>query len=217
MNLKVTVLFLCSLLSPLFLYARNEVKENKFQPANRHEIRISFSDGIPLSMANFLGTGLADAFTGTRHDNSESHGLFGIGYRYGIDRWKFGMDFSFGNTTCDITSVFKNMMPVRRNNLNFLVMPTGEMVYFKRGLVELYGSAALGVLFERTVYDVYHEEQTTGFFSPAYTSYPSDFSASLAFQVNPIAIRVGNERIGGFLEGGVGYKGFVTAGISIRF
>ena len=39
----------------------------------------------------------------------------------------------------------------------------------------------------------------------------------LAFQVNPIAVRVGNDRIGGFLETGLGYKGFLTAGVSLRF
>lgn len=45
----------------------------------------------------------------------------------------------------------------------------------------------------------------------------ADLSTSFAYQVNPIALRVGNDRIGGFLEAGLGYKGFVTAGVSLRF
>lgn len=37
------------------------------------------------------------------------------------------------------------------------------------------------------------------------------------YQLNPIAVRVGNDRIGGFVEAGLGLKGFVTAGVSIGF
>jgi len=42
-------------------------------------------------------------------------------------------------------------------------------------------------------------------------------ATDFAFQVNPIALRVGNDHIGGFLEAGLGYKGFVTAGMSLKF
>jgi hypothetical protein len=45
----------------------------------------------------------------------------------------------------------------------------------------------------------------------------STLSTSFAYQINPIAIRVGNDRIGGFVEAGFGTKGFVTAGLSLGF
>lgn len=45
----------------------------------------------------------------------------------------------------------------------------------------------------------------------------SDLTTSFAYQVNPIAVRVGNDRVGGFVEAGFGYKGFLTAGLSFKF
>ena len=50
-----------------------------------------------------------------------------------------------------------------------------------------------------------------------YTGFYGNESDVFAYQVNPIALRVGNHRIGGFLEAGLGYKGFLTAGVSLRF
>ena len=38
-----------------------------------------------------------------------------------------------------------------------------------------------------------------------------------AYQVNPVGVRVGNGRIGGFVEAGLGYRGFVTAGVTLGF
>lgn len=217
MNLKITVLFLCSLVSPVLLFASDMEKENRFQPEKRHDIRISFSDGIPLSFSDFFGTALADALTGTERTDSRSNGLMGIGYRYAVGRWRVGIDFSFGNTTSKMKPTMQNVMPARQKNLYFLILPAGDMLYYKTRIVELYGSASIGVLVSRTVYEVYNDPGVFSFLGPSYTTYPSKCDASLAFQVNPIAIRLGNERVGGFLEAGVGYRGFVTAGISIRF
>ena len=45
----------------------------------------------------------------------------------------------------------------------------------------------------------------------------ANFSTDFAYQVNPIAVRVGNERVGGFVEAGLGNKGFLTAGLSFKF
>lgn len=45
----------------------------------------------------------------------------------------------------------------------------------------------------------------------------SSFSTDFAYQINPIALRVGNDRVGGFVEAGLGTKGFVTAGVSFKF
>ena len=38
---------------------------------------------------------------------------------------------------------------IKEKDLRFLVLPTAEFVYFKRKLVELYGSAAAGVNLSR--------------------------------------------------------------------
>ena len=91
-----------------------------------------------------------------------------------------------------------------------MLLPTVEFVYFKRGVVELYGGAAAGVNL------VNHTEKSLNQTATS-NAKKSDLSTTFAYQVNPIALRVGNQRIGGFLEAGLGYKGFVTAGVSLRF
>ena len=94
--------------------------------------------------------------------------------------------------------------------MNFLVLPAAEFVYYKRGLVELYGTAAAGVNLSR-----HKESALTDAGKKAVQK--ADLSTSFAYQVNPIALRVGNDRIGGFVEAGLGHKGFVTAGVSLKF
>jgi len=37
------------------------------------------------------------------------------------------------------------------------------------------------------------------------------------YQINPIAIRVGNGRISGFAELGWGYRGLATVGVAFKF
>ena len=49
------------------------------------------------------------------------------------------------------------------------------------------------------------------------TAGKSSFSTDFAYQVTPIALRVGNNRVSGFVEAGLGTKGFVTASISFKF
>ena len=88
--------------------------------------------------------------------------------------------------------------------MNFLILPTAEFVYYKRRLVELYGTAAAGVNLVR------HTEKGLSEAGKA-AARQTDLSTSFAYQINPIALRVG------FLEAGFGYKGFLTAGISMRF
>lgn len=181
----------------------------------KHEIKLSLSDGIPLNMANFLGTGIGDAVTATERDNFELCGILGVGYRYSVSRLKIGGDIGFASMTSRIRSSFNdNSTRQNESNIHFLILPTGELTYLKRRKVTLYSSAALGAILTRTSYSTDH------FFQDKFTEnsfYSSDFYATFAFQINPIAIRVGNDRIGGFLEVGVGYKGFTTAGISILF
>ena len=99
---------------------------------------------------------------------------------------------------------------IKEKELNFLVLPTAEFVYFKRNLFELYGGASVGVDLVRQSESKLDEKGKSA-------SEKNSLSANLAYQVNPIAFRVGNDRIGGFMEAGFGYKGFLTAGVSLKF
>ena len=180
--------------------------------SNRHDIRIGYSDGLTLGGASFWGMGLSDAITGTKRSDEQSTGVFGLGYRYTLTkRFKLGMDLGIAKVTSKVTSSPDMTPSVKEKELNLLVLPSAEFVYLRRNLFQLYGSASAGVDFTR------HYETGLTERGKELAQKESKFETSFAYQVNPIGLRVGNNRIGGFVEAGLGYKGFVTAGLSLGF
>ena len=183
----------------------------KYTTDNRHEFRIGYSDGLTLGTASFWGIGLGDALTGTTRTDEVSSGVIGLGYRYQLSRFRLGLDLGFASVSSKYDYSGSKKKDIKETQLNFMVMPVAEMVYFKKGIVELYGSAAVGVDFTST------KEKGLTEAGKAHANTKAKTSADFAFQVNPIAVRVGNDRIGGFVEAGLGYKGFLTAGVSLKF
>ena len=195
MKFKVFVLSLCIFAGVNMANAQD----------NRHEIRVSVSDGLTQSAVDVLGLGLADAVTG-----SKASIVYGLGYRYAIGRFRVGADLGFAHTTSKLTLSGDKMPSIKERELNFMILPTAEFVYLKSRLVELYGNASAGVSLKR------HTE--TGLTEAGKAAAAkADLNTSFAYQVNPIALRVGNETIGAFVEAGLGHKGFITAGLSFRF
>lgn len=177
---------------------------------NRHEIRVSVSDGLTQSAVDVLGLGLADAVTGSKRTDEKASIVYGLGYRYAVGRFRVGADLGFAHTTSKLTLSGDKMPSIKERELNFMILPTAEFVYLKSRLVELYGNASAGVSLKR------HTE--TGLTEAGKAAAAkADLNTSFAYQVNPIALRVGNETIGAFVEAGLGHKGFVTAGLSFRF
>lgn len=177
---------------------------------NRHEIRVSVSDGLTQSAVDVLGLGLADAVTGSKRTDEKASIVYGLGYRYAVGRFRVGADLGFAHTTSKLTLLGDKMPSIKERELNFMILPTAEFVYLKSRLVELYGNASAGVSLKR------HTE--TGLTEAGKAAAAkADLNTSFAYQVNPIALRVGNETIGAFVEAGLGHKGFVTAGLSFRF
>lgn len=177
---------------------------------NRHEIRVSVSDGLTQSAVDVLGLGLADAVTGSKRTDEKASIVYGLGYRYAVGRFRVGADLGFAHTTSKLTLSGDKMPSIKERELNFMILPTAEFVYLKSRLVELYGNASAGVSLKR------HTE--TGLTEAGKAAAAkADLNTSFAYQVNPIALRVGNETIGAFVEAGLGHKGFVTVGLSFRF
>lgn len=177
---------------------------------NRHEIRVAVSDGLTQSAVDVLGLGLADAVTGTKRTDEKTSMVYGLGYRYAVSRFRVGADLGFAHTTGKLTLSGDKTPSIKERELNFMILPTAEFVYLRGKLVELYGNASAGVSLKR------HTE--TGLTEAGKAAAAkADLNTSFAYQVNPIALRVGNETIGAFVEAGLGHKGFVTAGLSFRF
>ena len=74
----------------------------------------------------------------------------------------------------------------------------------------MYGSAGAGINLSRRTEDALTEAGRKSLNK-------SELTTSFIYQVNPIGFSVGNDRIGGFVEVGLGSKGFLTAGISLKF
>lgn len=208
MKIKFIALLLCAAVSSNV--AKGQETTHNTQSMNRHEIRLSASDGLTLGLANVFGMGLSDAVTGSKRSDEKSSLVYSLGYRYSIARFRVGADLGFAQSTGKLTLIGETAPSLKEKDLNFMLLPTVEFVYFKRGVVELYGGASAGVNL------VNHTEKSLNK-TAASSAKKNDLSTNFAYQVNPIALRVGNQRIGGFLEAGLGYKGFVTAGVSLRF
>lgn len=200
MKFKVFVLSLC-------VFAGATVVNGQ---ENKHEIRIAASDGLTQTAVNVLGLGLADAVAGSKRTDEKSSIVYGLGYRYAVGRFRLGADLGFSHTTSKLTLSGDKTPSIKERELNFMVLPTADFVYLKGKLIELYGNASAGVSLKR------HTE--TGLTEAGKnTAAKSDLNTSFAYQVNPIAMRIGNETFGGFIEAGLGHKGFLTAGVSFRF
>lgn len=209
MKFKFIALSLCMLASANLVKGQEHSKN--FTPSeNRHDIRLSVSDGLTQGTVDVLGMGLLDAVTGSKRTDSNYSLVYGLGYRYSFGRFKVGADLGFSKSNSKLTLAGETAPSLKESNLNFLVLPAAEFVYYKRGLVELYGTAAAGVNLSR-----HKESALTDAGKKAVQK--ADLSTSFAYQVNPIALRVGNDRVGGFVEAGLGHKGFLTAGVSLKF
>lgn len=208
MKIKFIALLLCAAVSSNV--AKGQETTHNAQSMPRHEIRLSASDGLTLGLANVFGMGLSDAVTSSKRSDEKSSLVYSLGYRYSIAQFRVGADLGFVQSTSKLTLIGETAPSLKEKDLNFMLLPTVEFVYFKRGVVELYGGASAGVNL------VNHTEKSLNK-TAASSAKKNDLSTNFAYQVNPIALRVGNQRIGGFLEAGLGYKGFVTAGVSLRF
>lgn len=186
----------------------NARRNNKHE--NKHEIRISASDGLTRNIGEVFGIALVDALLGTKREDTKNYGVYSLGYRYSINRFRVGSDVSFSSTSSKLTLLREKTPSLKEDNLSFMVLPAVEFQYYKRGVIELYGSAAGGVDLTRTSYKKIDNAKN---YQPQQTS----LNTSFAWQVSPIAIRVGNSTIGGFLEAGLGHKGFLSAGVGVKF
>lgn len=201
MRFRLIALSLCVLAS---------VNLVKGQTDNRNQIRFSVSDGLTLSTVDILGTGLSDAIIGGKRTDQKGTLLYGLGYRYSLNRFKVGADLGFARSNSKLTFSGENSPSVKERNLNFLVLPTAEFVYFRKGLFEMYGSAGAGINLTRHTEDAFTEASHKN-------AGKSDLTTSFIYQVNPIGLSVGNNHIGGFVEVGLGSKGFFTAGLNLKF
>lgn len=198
--MKKLILFGCIIATALSFNANAQNKEMK----GRHELKVSVSDATTLNLSDFFGDTLID---GTLF-KTESEGTLmpSIGYRYFLsNRFAIGADLGYQHHKMNevISNSTANKNGYKEKSHRFLILPMASYTYFQKNLFKLYGNAGVGTLISRN-----HFENAT--------NKENETTANLAFQINPIGIRFGNESIGAFAEIGIGYKGFAEVGISIQ-
>lgn len=210
--MKIKNLFLVLFfIGNITLYGMEKGDNNYYENnTSKHDIQIWYSDALPLTISNCLGESLSDALTGSRSDMN-STGMVGIGYRYNLGRFKAGTDLGFLRMNNKHLLYGESTPSIKEQTNHFLIMPTGEFAYYKKGIVRLYGSAGAGMMLYRSEYTPLESKKQLNDI-PSH----SGLNCNFAFQANPIAIEIGSQRIAGFLEAGMGYKGFCTAGLIIK-
>ncbi|MBM6991761.1 MAG: hypothetical protein I3J02_00600 [Prevotella sp.] len=208
MKIKVFALSLCLVAG---LGQTQATPSSRYSSDKRSEFRIGYSDGLTLGTASFWGMGIGDALTGTKRQDQKGSGVIGLGYRYSLNRFRVGLDLGFASVSSKYDYAGSKQKDIKETQINFIVMPVAELTYYKKGVVELYGSVAAGIDLTNT------KEEGLTETGKAHADTKARNATDFAFQVNPIAVCVGNDHIGGFLEAGVGTKGFLTAGVSLKF
>lgn len=190
-------------------YASMSIEEHPFVVYG-HQLRLYVSDGLPLRTTDFIGMGLTDITPGTERNNIESWGIIGIGYRCSFYHFRLGIDCATARITSDVRDVEQHTTVMKEKVQHYLVLPTAEWIYYKFGNIELYGSGSSGIDVSRQTYKGLTPQGKLWS-----ENLPDKSSVKFAYQINPIAIRLGRKRIVGYAEMGLGYKGFITLGLSI--
>lgn len=177
----------------------------KAQETGKHEVNLTYSDGIPISFADGFSNALSSAILGQKlNSKTTSSGNFGLGYRNQItERIRVGGDIAFQQ---EQTEQFdkNNKAIAKRTNNYFMVMPAMSFSYIKTAWLDFYGSAAAGVILDKYTSTEPNKAAV------------KDNTTDFAFQVNPAGIRVG-KKLGAFAEVGFGYRGIISAGLNYKF
>ncbi|MFH6989445.1 outer membrane beta-barrel protein [Flavobacterium collinsii] len=177
----------------------------KAQETGKHEVNLTYSDGIPMAFVDGFSDALASAILGQKlNSKTTSAGNFGLGYRNQItERIRIGGDIAFQQEKTEQSD--KNNKLIRKRTNNYLmVMPTMSFSYIKTDWLDFYGSAAAGVILDKYTSTEPNKAAV------------KDNTIDFAFQVNPAGIRVG-KKFGVFTEVGFGYRGIVSAGLNYKF
>lgn len=162
-------------------------------PANNINVQVSdaLGEGVISAFAVAIAASASAIFK--QDPNTEMVGWIpfvstGYEYHFADTRWNVGGEAGYwhiGARTKDSGVVLHNHIAA--------IAATGKIFYKPGGICKLYGGVNLGLGIVRST-----EVQ----FFPA-------------FQVNPIGMRLGSEKIAFLLELGIGYRGIVQAGVTL--
>ena len=197
MNLRPFLLLLVSTASlasaPAAAQEAPTAEKTTLQPLKlRHRLSFSYGDGISLREGAmcYQFPGMLPSYD---YDVNRltTAGSFNLDYLYMTRSGRWGFGANVGLTPVTYWSKWGSS----QSRLLLTVAPRVQCTYLRSGLVELYGTASVGILLNAS-------------------ALMNNFCA-LAWQLDPIALRVGTERIAGFVSMGWGSRGIVGVGVQI--
>src|SRR5574344_416164 len=122
MKMKLFVISLSLLLGTTMANAQNNNSMTHIN--NKHDFRLSVSDGTTLGNASFWGKSLSDAITGTKSTDQKSSGGLSFGYLYILGCFKISSYFIFAKFMSKVYN-YKETIPIYMDKeFNFLIFPT---------------------------------------------------------------------------------------------
>lgn len=207
--MKSKILSIIAVILTIIPIASNGQEIEKVEaPQNEISISAGTSSGFGSIVGIFkaIGEGIAGGIDKNKDYQTKLTGTYGIDYYYQVNSWfRVGGKAVYEGYNTKVINDTTGAL-IEKYNISFVsVMPSVQFSYLNKGLVKLYSGADIGASFI-----MIPDKKEDG---TRYTSCQPIF----AFNIVPIGIRVGNEKVFGLVETNIGYDAFIKAGIGIRF
>ncbi|MBR5982385.1 MAG: hypothetical protein IK025_01515 [Bacteroidales bacterium] len=206
----ITIALAITALTSLPFFALGQEQDsiiNNYDYSTEPRNEISTSIGTPSGFGSIFDLfkvvieGVANGLANNYKTDTKFVGTYGLDYYYQVNSWlRPGAKIVYEGLT---TSVYDttNALVNHYNTSTLSVMPSVQFSYLNRKYVKLYSGIDLGVA-------VIFDDNKQG----------SSLSTTLfAFNITPIGIRVGNDRIFGLVETNIGMDALIKGGFGVRF
>ncbi|HZH68815.1 MAG TPA: hypothetical protein VFD65_06400, partial [Chitinophagales bacterium] len=191
----------------LFLLANYNVQAKVYStcPYPQHEVGIGYgylsNDQLALSFLSSLGLGVLSSITDIKTNNESFTYIGPIHATYKFfakERLSVGVSLIYAHTKLKYEDEDGDKMSLKFHAAS--VMPRFDFYYIRNPKFALYGNLGVGVMYGRGAFEGPKSVEQ---------------GVTLAFQVTPIAMRIGRD-FGVVLEIGIGSLGVANAGVSYR-
>lgn len=175
-------------------------------PYPQHEVGVGYgymsTEQFSIVITDAISNGIIKSFTGDNYSTKSYQfiGPISLNYKYFFkDRLSIGASILFSSNKIEYVDKKNIVYNVRLNT--FSLIPRFDFYYIRNPKFALYGNIGLGAVLMTSQYKTKTDL--------------NDLGATFAFQVTPLAMRIGRD-FGFVLELGIGSHGLAEAGFSYR-
>lgn len=168
----------------------------------KHEIAVGYGLCGMTDIASIFGDIFAGAFTGGV-DEIDTSGEISAQYLYNFNKtWGVG-----GVATYSCTTAYNKDRTSKQSSNFVALMPTVRANWFHKKHFGMYSRVAVG--------GVLNISTTTNYDNANNAKDSDNTDATIAFQIAPIGMEFGSNKISGFFEAGFGMQGIFMAGVRL--